>query len=96
MSEGFMPDLSKLCEEFVEIEEMHEDFRLYLTSMPVPFFPVSVLQNSIKVTTEPPRGLKANLKRSWAERTDAWLDDCKKPEAWRKLTFGVSFFHAIV
>ena len=91
-----MVELAKLVEEFVEVEDMHDDFRLYLTSMPVSFFPVSVLQNSIKVTTEPPRGLKANLKRSWAERTDAWLDDCKKPEAWRKLTFGVSFFHAIV
>lgn len=91
-----MPTLTKLVAEFVEIENMHEDFRLFLTSMPVEFFPVSVLQNGIKVTTEPPRGLKANLKRTWAERTDAWLDDCKKPEAWRKLAFGVSFFHAIV
>ena len=91
-----MVELAKQVEEFAEVEDMHDDFRLYLTSMPVAFFPVSVLQNSIKVTTEPPRGLKANLKRSWAERTDAWLDDCKKPEAWRKLTFGVSFFHAIV
>ena len=98
LSEGFMPDLAKLVNNFPEIEEdaMHEDFRLYLTSMPVAFFPVSVLQNSIKVTTEPPRGLKANLKRSWAERTDAWLDDCKKADVWRKLAFGVSFFHAIV
>lgn len=96
LSEGFMTTLAKLVSEFPEVEEMNPDFRLYLTSMPVDFFPVSVLQNGIKVTTEPPRGLKANLKRTWAERTDAWLDDCKKPEAWRKMTFGLSFFHAIV
>jgi len=25
-----------------------------------------------------------------------YLDDCKKPAVWRKLVFGLSFFHAIV
>ena len=74
---------------------MNEGFRLFLTSMPVPFFPVSVLQNGIKNTTEPPMGIKANLMRSWAEISDDFLDNCKKPDVWRKLCFGVSFFHAI-
>ena len=74
---------------------MNEGFRLFLTSMPVPFFPVAVLQNGIKNTTEPPMGIKANLQRSWAEIKDDWLDNCKKPDVWRKLCFGVSFFHAI-
>jgi len=100
-----MPDLAKCVSEFRELENMHDDFRLILTSMPVAFFPVSVLQNGIKNTTEPPKGLKANLQRSWAEITDDWLDkdhtksdmpDRKKPDVWRKLAFGVSFFHAIV
>ena len=43
LSEGFMIELAKLVEEFPEVEDMHDDFRLYLTSMPVGFFPVSVL-----------------------------------------------------
>jgi dynein heavy chain len=34
--------------------------------MPANYFPVAVLQNSLKLTTEPPRGLKANLKRCYA------------------------------
>ena len=35
------------------------------------------------------------MQRSWAEITDNWLDDNKKPAVWRKLAFGVSFFHAV-
>lgn len=75
---------------------MNPNFRLFLTSTPIEFFPVSVLQNGVKLTTEPPRGIKANLKRSYAEISDAWLNDCKKEAIYRKMVFGVSFFHAIV
>lgn len=34
--------------------------------MPVEYFPVSVLQNSLKMTTDPPKGIKANLKRTYS------------------------------
>jgi dynein heavy chain len=79
-----------------EENEIHPDFRLYLTSMPADYFPVSVLQNGVKLTTEPPRGLRANLKRTYQGMTDTFLTECKKAEAWKKLVFGLSFFHAIL
>lgn len=61
--------------------EIHEDFRLFLTSMPADYFPVSVLQNSLKLTTEPPRGLKANMKRCYANYNQDYLDPSFGPEA---------------
>jgi len=90
-----MEELEKIVLSLPEkADSIHEDFRLYLTSMPASYFPVSVLQNSVKMTTEPPRGMKANLKRSWLNLSQEFIDDSSKPEVWKKLLFSFSFFHA--
>ena len=65
-------------------DSVHKDFRLWLTSMPTPKFPISVLQNSVKMTIEPPQGLKANLKKSYSVMDDKELNDCKKPDYFKK------------
>mmetsp|Transcript_28329 Transcript_28329/g.25144 ORF Transcript_28329/g.25144 Transcript_28329/m.25144 type:complete len:301 (+) Transcript_28329:5056-5958(+) len=98
-----MPELEKIVEKMStagdpgdEDTEIHPNFRLLLTSMPASYFPVSVLQNGLKLTTEPPRGLKANLKKTYAEFSQEFLDDCEKPEMFKKMLFGLSFFHAII
>jgi len=77
--------------------EINPEFRLFLTSAPSPAFPVSVLQVAVKLTTEPPRGLRANMKRTYAALNDEYLEGCpRKPEIWCKLNFGLAFFHAIL
>ena len=60
-----MPQLEIVVAQLVENHDVHEDFRLILTSMPVDYFPSSILQSGLKMTTEPPRGIKANLQRSY-------------------------------
>jgi dynein heavy chain len=65
--------------------------------MPANYFPASVLQNGIKLTTEPPRGIKANLKRSWNDIDEEQLAACpEKSEVLHKMLWGLTFFHAII
>ncbi|XP_047524724.1 dynein axonemal heavy chain 6 [Pieris napi] len=74
----------------------HPDFRLYLSSMPTPKFPVSVLQNSVKVTNEPPKGLKANVKRAMIEMDEDFFENHILGQDWRTMLFGICMFHAII
>jgi dynein heavy chain len=46
-------------------KDFNENFRLWLSSSPHPKFPISILQKCIKVTTEPPKGVKANMYRMY-------------------------------
>jgi dynein heavy chain, axonemal len=61
---SWMPKLETIISG-LKSQECHDNFRLILTSIPVDYFPVSVLQNSLKMTTDPPKGIKANLLRTY-------------------------------
>jgi dynein heavy chain len=71
--------------ERIKPDEINKDFRLWLTSMPSDDFPVAILQRGIKMTNEPPKGMKANILRLMLQYHDKILNDCSKPTEYHKL-----------
>merc|ERR1719253_1256724 len=96
LATSYMPILEAKCESFEGNTDFHSEFLLCLTSMPSTTFPVMVLQNGVKMTVEPPKGLKMNMTLAYLTIEEEWLEDCTKPEVFKKLVYGVCFFHAII
>merc|ERR1711871_105750 len=98
LSISWMPALEKIIDNFCNDIVPHEDFRLWLSSSPHPKFPISVLQLSIKMTTEPPQGLRANLNRLYDQITEERLERCSETVTpkYKKLLFSLCWFHALI
>uniref|UniRef100_A0A803YA76 Dynein axonemal heavy chain 1 n=1 Tax=Meleagris gallopavo TaxID=9103 RepID=A0A803YA76_MELGA len=89
LAPSWMPSLERLIEGI----NPNKDFRLWLTSLPSNRFPVSILQNSSKMTIEPPRGVKANLLKSYISFSDDFLNSCPKVTEFKSLLLSLCFFH---
>ena len=89
-----MPILDAIIESITE--DRGSAFRIWLTSMPSEKFPVSILQNGIKVTNEPPKGLRNNILGSYMSIDEAEMESCSKPIALKRLMWGLCFFNALI
>jgi len=101
LAKSWMPELDNIIFELQERASkedgggVHPDFRLYLTSAPADYFPVSILQNGVKMTNEPPKGFRANLLRSFGNLVkEEDYEGVAKSHQWKKLLTGLMFFHA--
>lgn len=100
LAPSWMPTLEVMVEELPD-KGVQDQFRLWLTAMPSPDFPISVLQNGMKMTIEPPKGLKSNLLRAFNSIDPDWFAEaCTKntecKHTFRKMLFGLCFFHASI
>ncbi|KAG7486149.1 dynein heavy chain 6, axonemal [Solea senegalensis] len=94
---SWMLAMEELIKTFTEPDtSIHQEFRLFLSSMPTKVFPVTVLQNSVKVTNEPPKGLRANMLRAFREVSSDFFEGHVLGRQWRKIVFGICFFHAVI
>ncbi|XP_005185418.2 dynein axonemal heavy chain 12 [Musca domestica] len=99
LAASWMPKLEYLWEN-MDTFNTSPSFRLWLTSYPTPQFPVALLQNGVKMTNEPPTGLKENIMRSYNSEPindpTFYTGVGKQDRAFTRLLFGICFFHAVV
>jgi len=87
--------LSQLEKILQEAKNPHEDFRLWLTTEPTDKFPLGILQRSLKVVTEPPDGLKLNMRALLHKMQPSEFEVCPH-NAFRPLVYVLCFLHAVV
>ncbi|KAH9599603.1 Dynein heavy chain [Trypanosoma melophagium] len=75
--------------------EIHEEARLWITTEPHNSFPIGLLQMSIKLTNEPPQGIKAGLVRTYSWMSQDYLEMFRRPE-WKPMLFTQCFLHSVV
>eukprot|EP00927_Polykrikos_kofoidii_P048641 TRINITY_DN42889_c0_g1_i1.p1 TRINITY_DN42889_c0_g1~~TRINITY_DN42889_c0_g1_i1.p1 ORF type:complete len:698 (-),score=150.62 TRINITY_DN42889_c0_g1_i1:99-2111(-) len=95
LANSWMPSLERI-QELQDPNAIDDMYRLWLTSMPSPTFPVPVLQGGIKITNEPPKGLRANLGRTFQDITPEIFEGCSKSREFKKLLYCLAFFHAAI
>ena len=97
LATSWMPTMERLIADLqASTSQLHPDFRLWLMSMPSKDFPVATLQSSIKLTNEPPKGLRANMLGTLGTLKEDYFESCSKPGPWKKLVYGLAFFHAMI
>lgn len=73
---------------------LHPNFRLFITSDPSTNIPIGVLERSIKLTNEPPTGLRANVKRAFCCFSKNDIDELE-PRT-RCVLFALCYFHSLM
>jgi dynein heavy chain len=85
--------LEKKLDEFA-LEGSHKRFRLFLSSDAAKSIPIGLLNRCIKITSEPPAGLKANVKRAFASLNKEAFEEADSKM--KNILFGLCHFHAVI
>jgi dynein heavy chain len=94
LSIALLPELESIMDTLFK-KNIKKGFRLFLSASPHPEFPISLLQRSLKIAQEPPRGIKANMSRLYANQSKTFTL-CQDDRSFRKAVFGLSWFHTVL
>ncbi|XP_053720928.1 dynein heavy chain 9, axonemal [Synchiropus splendidus] len=91
--------LEKLLEQLAD--GSHENFRVFVSAEPsgTPeshIIPQGILENSIKITNEPPTGMHANLHKALDNFNQETLEQCTWDNEFKSILFALCYFHAVV
>lgn len=92
-----MPRYLKSLEDRLAVyaaEQSDPNFRLILTSEANPEIPIGLLEKSIKITNEPPQGMKNNLKRAFTFFDRGEFED--KDNKVKTILFALCYFHGMM
>lgn len=89
----FLLELEKRLALFA-LEGSDPSFRLFLTSDPSKAIPIGLLERSIKLTNEPPAGLKANLLRAFTFFIREEFEE--KDTKIKTILFSLCYFHSMM
>ena len=93
LSVSLLPELEAAMDTVLE-GDISENFRIFMSSNPHPKFPISLLQRSEKMTSEPPKSIRQNMIRMLTNIPEFVKVD---QEIWyRKAMFGLCWFHALL
>jgi len=90
----WLPKLENRLREREAEAPLHAAFRLVLSSDPSPRIPIGLLERSVKLTNDPPSGLKANLKVGFSQFPQDLYEEME-PRT-RGVLFGLCWFHALL
>mmetsp|Transcript_18885 Transcript_18885/g.22437 ORF Transcript_18885/g.22437 Transcript_18885/m.22437 type:complete len:4042 (-) Transcript_18885:161-12286(-) len=93
---SWLSDLEKLIEDKMIEGSPHPNFRLWISSSPSPKFPIGILQLSIKMTTEPPKGLRANMSKLLNLIGEDTFAKCGQRIKYKKILFALTWFHSVL
>ncbi|XP_041939413.1 dynein heavy chain 9, axonemal [Alosa sapidissima] len=91
--------LEKLLEQHGE--SSHPELRVFISaespaSPAGHIIPQGILENSIKITNEPPMGMHANLHKALDNFNQDTLEMCARENEFKSILFSLCYFHAVV
>lgn len=98
LAENWMPALERICENLAP-DSTHADFRLWLTTETVTFFPLTVSHNCIKLTSGRPKQRRANILTSFTTEpicNDEWFNAKRNANSFKTFLYSVCIMHVAI